>query len=70
MGFGWGSAKHPECRGFTVEEFQRLDLGKMDFREVYADFTDAVRLPDEVAASAAIQTKIRDYYQLHAPSGP
>lgn len=70
LGLGWGSAKHPECRGFTVEEFQRLDLGKMDFREVYADFTDAVRLPDEVAASAAIQTKIRDYYQLHASSGP
>jgi conjugal transfer mating pair stabilization protein TraN len=70
LGLGWGSARHPECRGFTVEEFQQLDLGKMDFREVYADFTEAVKLPDEVATSAAIQAKIRDYYQLHATSGP
>lgn len=69
LGLGWGSARHPECRGFSVEEFQRLDLGQMDFREVYADFTEAVKLPDEVATSAAIQVKIRDYYQLHAPSG-
>lgn len=65
LGLGWGEAKHPECRGFTVAEFQRLDLGKMDFSEVYADFTDAVKLPDEVAASAQIQDRIRDYYQLH-----
>ncbi|WP_240959872.1 conjugal transfer protein TraN [Novosphingobium olei] len=70
LGLGWGDARHPECRGFTVAEFQQLDLGKMDFREVYADFTEAVKLPDEVSASAAIQTKIRDYYQLHATSGP
>lgn len=69
LGQGWGGAKRPQCRGFTVAEFQRLDLGKMDFREVYADFTAAVKLPDDVAASTAIQAKIRDYYQLHQASG-
>ncbi|OYZ35932.1 MAG: hypothetical protein B7Y31_10860, partial [Novosphingobium sp. 16-62-11] len=51
---GWGEARHPDCRGFTVTEFQRLDLGAMNFSEVYADFTQAVKLPDEVATATQI----------------
>ena len=39
-----------------------LDLSKMDFSEVYAEFTDAARLPDELQAATEIQQKIEDYY--------
>lgn len=67
---GWGTPKHPDCSGFTIAEFQRLDLGKMDFREVYAEFTEAAKLPDEVATSAQIQHQIRQYYQLHGGAIP
>ena len=28
---GWGSASNPECKGFTPEEFQKLDFSKIDF---------------------------------------
>lgn len=70
LGKGWGSAKHPDCSGFIATEFQRLDLGKMDFSEVYAEFTEAAKLPDEVATSAAIQDRIRQYYQLHGGTPP
>lgn len=70
LGKGWGSAKHPDCSGFSATDFQRLDLSKMDFSEVYAEFTEAAKLPDEVAASAAIQDRIRQYYQLHGGSPP
>jgi len=31
----WGNAKHPNCRGFTPEEFQKLDFSKMDLSEFY-----------------------------------
>jgi conjugal transfer mating pair stabilization protein TraN len=58
----WGKPKSEQCLGFTVDEFARLDLSKMDFSEVYAEFTDAARLPDELEAATEIQQKIEDYY--------
>jgi len=37
LGLGWGSAEAPMCRGFTVEEIQRIDFSKLDLREVFED---------------------------------
>ena len=37
----------------------------MDFTEVYAEFVDAARLPDEVETMTQIQQKIQGYYDLH-----
>ena len=50
---------------FTVDEFARLDLSVMDFTEVYSDFMDAAKLPDEVQTMSDIQDKIQAYYDLH-----
>ena len=61
----WGKPKDETCKGFTIEEFQRLDLSQMDFSEVYAEFMDAAKLPDEVSIMTDIQTKIQGYYDLH-----
>jgi conjugal transfer mating pair stabilization protein TraN len=61
----WGAPKKEQCTGFSIEEFARLDLSVMDFTEVYADFMDAAKLPDEVEAMTQIQQKIEDYYDLH-----
>jgi conjugal transfer pilus assembly protein TraF len=58
----WGKPKTEQCLGFTIDEFARLDLSPMDFSEVYAEFTDAARLPDELQAATEIQQKIEDYY--------
>jgi conjugal transfer mating pair stabilization protein TraN len=58
----WGKPKTEQCLGFTIDEFSRLDLSQMDFSEVYAEFTDAARLPDELQAATDIQQKIEDYY--------
>ena len=58
----WGRAKSEQCAGFTLEEFARLDLSRMDFSEVYAEFTEAARLPDELETSNLIQQKIDDYF--------
>lgn len=62
LGKPWGKPKTEQCLGFTIDEFARLDLSKMDFSEVYAEFTDAARLPDELEAATEIQQKIEDYY--------
>lgn len=66
LGMGWGKTKSPDCEGFLVEEFQRLDLSRMDFSEVYGEFTEAARLPDEIETSLLIQERIADYYELHS----
>ncbi|TVV76983.1 conjugal transfer protein TraN [Sphingomonas solaris] len=65
IGKAWGKPKTEQCKGFTIEEFQRLDLSKMDFTEVYAEFTEAAKLPDEVGTLGDIQHKIQGYYDLH-----
>ncbi|MBC2668229.1 conjugal transfer protein TraN [Novosphingobium piscinae] len=62
LGKPWGNPKTEQCLGFTIDEFARLDLSQMDFSEVYAEFTDAARLPDELQAVTDIQQKIEDYY--------
>lgn len=62
LGKPWGKPRIEQCAGFTIDEFARLDLSTMDFSEVYAEFTDAARLPDELAAAQAIQQKIEAYY--------
>jgi conjugal transfer mating pair stabilization protein TraN len=61
----WGKPKTESCVGFTIDEFARLDLSQMDFSEVYAEFTAAARLPDEMQAAQDIQQKIEDYYATH-----
>ncbi|MDF0490458.1 conjugal transfer protein TraN [Sphingomonas sp. H39-1-10] len=71
LGKPWDSAKKEQCKGFSIDEFARLDLSKMDFTEVYAEFMDAAKLPDEIETIADIQSKITNYYELHgAPGGP
>ena len=37
LGIDWGEPKSPNCRGFTPEEFQKLDFSKMDLSEFYQD---------------------------------
>jgi hypothetical protein len=37
LGISWGDPESPNCRGFTPEEFQKLDFSKMDFSEWYQD---------------------------------
>lgn len=34
---GFGSARSPSCRGFTMEEFQALDFTRIDLSDYYAD---------------------------------
>lgn len=68
LGKGWGSAKSPACEGFSVEEFARLDLARMDFSEIYADFTSAVSVPASISNSLQIQNRIEAFYQAHQGS--
>ena len=58
----WGSAKHPDCSGFTVALFQQLDLSVMDFSEFYNDVMAGFSPPDGGAAAADITSRIINAY--------
>ena len=64
LGKPWAKPKKESCQGFTVDEFSRLDLSKMDFSEVYAEFQDAAKLPEELSTVSTLQQKISGYYAL------
>jgi conjugal transfer mating pair stabilization protein TraN len=49
---GWGPIKHPDCRGFTADEFQALDFSKMDLSDYYSDL--------EARAQSDIQVDMKD----------
>ena len=65
----WGKPKDEQCEGFTVDEFSRLDMSKMDFSEIYSEFLEAAKLPNEAQMATDIQTKIQQYYQQNGPRG-
>lgn len=58
----WAQPKSESCAGFTVFEFQQLDLSTMNFAEIYADFTEAARLPEEAAMLIEVQNRISQFY--------
>lgn len=39
LGLGWGKAKHPQCRGFTVDELSRINFDKLDLSELFAEIS-------------------------------
>lgn len=65
VGKPWGKPQDEKCAGFTISEFQRLDLSKMDFSEVYAEFTAAAKLPNELQTVDDLKAKVQNYYANH-----
>ena len=62
LGIGWGS-----CRGFTVEEMERIDFEAVDLSEFTEDLMDggrepSVELPDADRASEVMRARVRDFY--------
>lgn len=37
LGVGWGKPKHPQCRGFTVDELSRIDFDRLDLSELFTE---------------------------------
>lgn len=63
----WAPPKSESCAGFTVFEFQQLDLSTLNFAEIYADFTEAARLPEEAAMLVEVQNRISQFYGQPQP---
>jgi conjugal transfer mating pair stabilization protein TraN len=63
LGISWGEYKAPDCRGFTVEELSRMDLSKMDFREVFDDMMKKYKQPDAKNLQERAAQKIKENLQ-------
>ncbi|ADU15406.1 conjugal transfer protein TraN [Asticcacaulis excentricus] len=58
LGIGWGSAKSPNCAGFSVEDFQKLDLTNVDFSDFYNEKLGQLAETDRASTVTAITTSI------------
>ncbi len=46
LGIEWGTPRYPNCRGFTAEEFQKLDFSKMDLSEWIEGVVESEIVPE------------------------
>lgn len=67
VGKGWGAAKSPDCSGFTVEQFQQLDLSRVDFSEFTRQAMKNMTAPGEGGTVGAIQQSLERLYQSGQP---
>ena len=62
LGISWGSAKSPECRGFTPEEFQKIDFSKIDLTEFVKDIQSSVQSSVIQNLGTYVKDKVGDFY--------
>jgi len=67
VGKGWGSAKSPDCSGFTVEQFQQLDLSQVDFSDFTREAMKNMTAPGAGGTVSAIQQSLDRLYQSGTP---
>ena len=65
-GLSFGSARTPDCTGFTLQELESLNFDAMDFSEFYSDVmakAEAGSTPTSVEAISDIQRKVKEKMQ-------
>jgi hypothetical protein len=68
VGKVWGDPKHPDCSGFTVAQFQTLDLSHVDFSQFYSQALGGLAAPNSASAAANIQATLRRLQGANSPS--
>jgi len=67
IGKSWGSAKSPDCSGFTIDEFASIDFSRVDLSAFVAEVMANVSLPNSADLSqdvqGSVQSKMLNYYQ-------
>jgi len=61
IGIEWGGAKAPNCKGFTPEEFQKIDFSKLDLSEFYGDLESKITSTFDAKVGSTIQQKIQSF---------
>lgn len=56
----FGSSKHPDCRGITVDELQRIKFDQLDFTSFYDDLMNNQKIPDSGVLTQKVKEQIAD----------
>ncbi|EKK3319729.1 type-F conjugative transfer system mating-pair stabilization protein TraN [Salmonella enterica] len=56
----FGSSKHPDCRGITVDELQQIKFDRLDFTNFYEDLMNNQKIPDSGALTEKVKEQIAD----------
>ncbi|EDI0825335.1 conjugal transfer protein TraN [Salmonella enterica subsp. enterica serovar Muenster] len=56
----FGSSKHPDCRGITVDELQQIKFDQLDFTNFYEDLMNNQKIPDSGALTEKVKEQIAD----------
>lgn len=65
----FGNSEHPNCRGLSLEEFQRLDFSKIDFSEFYTEIASRTKIEDGGKINQRVEEKMREWSEGHKPHG-
>ncbi|HHQ9678228.1 TPA: type-F conjugative transfer system mating-pair stabilization protein TraN [Escherichia coli] len=69
LGIGFGSGKHPDCRGITVEELQSLKFDRMDFSNFYGDLNAGTTIPSDSELAERVKEQVASALQQSAGKG-
>jgi conjugal transfer mating pair stabilization protein TraN len=72
LGLGFGNGEIPHCRGFSIEELQRIDFSKIDFSEIHQDILKNIKVPNASSLTQGLQdrlTHMSKNVQNTAPQG-
>lgn len=56
----FGSSKHPDCRGITVDELQQIKFDQLDLTNFYEDLMNNQKIPDSGALTERVKEQIAD----------
>jgi conjugal transfer mating pair stabilization protein TraN len=62
LGISWGSPENPQCRGFTPEEFQKIDFSKIDLTEFVKDIQNSVQTSVIQNLGTYVKDKVGGFY--------
>lgn len=69
LGKGWGSAKDPECSGFTQEEFASINFATLDLSEFTREIMNSISLPSVTNLGESVQDVITKRTQSYYETG-
>lgn len=63
LAISWGSAENPKCRGFTPEEFQKIDFSKIDLTEFVQDIQSSIQTNIIDNLGTYVKDKVENFYE-------
>ena len=54
----FGTPRNPNCSGFKMEDFTKLDLSKIDLSELFQEFLSKMKLPDSKGKASQVQSNL------------